>query len=58
MESSTVLVPVLGFLIMPITLIAYSWLTKTAQPIDAVYRMCRDAALSLFLLRARLNRGG
>jgi hypothetical protein len=34
---NTVLVPVLGFLVMPVTLLAYSWLTKIAQPVDAFY---------------------
>lgn len=34
---NTVLVPFLGFLFMPLTLVAYSWLTKIGQPVDAFY---------------------
>ncbi|MBC7925429.1 MAG: hypothetical protein H7039_07210 [Bryobacteraceae bacterium] len=33
----TVIVPFLGFLFMPLTLVAYSWLTKTSRPVDALY---------------------
>lgn len=33
----TVLVPVLGFIFMPVTLVAYTWLTKSNQPVDAFY---------------------
>jgi hypothetical protein len=33
----TVLIPLLGFIFMPLTLIAYTWLTKSAQPVDAFY---------------------
>jgi hypothetical protein len=34
---STVLVPFLGFLFLPLTLIAYTWLTRINQPVDAMY---------------------
>ena len=34
---NTVLIPFLGFLFMPLTLLAYSWLTKTGEPVDALY---------------------
>jgi len=33
----TLLVPVLGFIFMPVTLIAYTWLTKSGNPVDAFY---------------------
>lgn len=32
-----VLLPLLGFLFMPVTLLAYTWLTNTTQPVDAFY---------------------
>jgi hypothetical protein len=31
------LIPLLGFLFMPLTLLAYSWLTRAHQPVDAFY---------------------
>lgn len=33
----TVLIPLLGFLFMPVTLIAYTWLTKSNAPVDVIY---------------------
>jgi hypothetical protein len=33
----TILIPVLGFIFMPITLIAYTWLAKTHAVVDATY---------------------
>lgn len=33
----TVLVPFLGFIFMPLTLVAYTYLTKSGQPMDAFY---------------------
>jgi len=33
----TLLIPVLGFIFMPLTLVAYTWLTKSGQPMDAFY---------------------
>jgi hypothetical protein len=33
----TLLVPILGFIFMPVTLVAYTWLTKTGRPVDAFY---------------------
>jgi hypothetical protein len=33
----TVLIPLLGFIFMPLTLIAYTWLTNIRQPVDARY---------------------
>jgi hypothetical protein len=33
----SVLIPLLGFIFMPLTLIAYAWLTNIRQPVDAMY---------------------
>jgi hypothetical protein len=33
----TILIPVLGFIFMPLTLVAYTWLTKSGYPVDAFY---------------------
>jgi hypothetical protein len=33
----SLLVPLLGFIFMPVTLVAYTWLTKAARPVDAFY---------------------
>jgi hypothetical protein len=33
----TILVPLLGFIFLPLTLVAYTWLTRTQRPVDAVY---------------------
>ena len=33
----TILIPLLGFIFMPLTLVAYTWLTKSGQPVDAFY---------------------
>jgi hypothetical protein len=33
----TVLIPLLGFLFLPLTLLAYAWLTKANMPVDAIY---------------------
>ncbi|MDZ4802216.1 MAG: hypothetical protein SGI92_29000 [Bryobacteraceae bacterium] len=33
----TVIVPFLGLLFMPVTLLAYTWLTKNGRPMDAFY---------------------
>jgi hypothetical protein len=32
-----VLIPLLGFLFLPLTLLAYAWLTKANMPVDAIY---------------------
>jgi hypothetical protein len=34
---NTVLVPLLGFLFLPLSLLAYTWLTKIQQPVDAMF---------------------
>lgn len=33
----TILIPVLGFIFLPLTLIAYTYLTRINQPVDAFY---------------------
>ena len=34
---SSVLIPLLGFIFLPVTLIAYAYLTKSGQAVDAFY---------------------
>lgn len=45
----TVIVPFLGFLLMPLTLVAYTWLTKNGQPVDAMYIVVMILAIALDL---------
>lgn len=45
----TVLVPFLGFLFLPVTLIAYTWLTRNGQPADAFYFIVIVVALLIDL---------
>ncbi len=45
----TVLVPFLGFLFLPVTLIAYAWLTRNGQPVDAFYIVVIIVALLIDL---------
>jgi len=45
----TILVPLLGFIFMPLTLVAYTWLTKTGQPMDAFYLVVMFVAVILDL---------
>ena len=33
----TMLIPLLGFIFMPLTLLAYTWLTNIRQPMDALF---------------------
>jgi hypothetical protein len=46
---STVLVPFLGFLFLPVTLIAYTWLTRNGYPTDAFYFIVIVVALLIDL---------
>jgi hypothetical protein len=41
----TVLVPLLGFIFMPLTLVAYTWLTNIRQPVDALYLVAMFVAV-------------
>ena len=34
---NSILIPLLGFIFMPVTLVAYTWLTKSGQAVDAFY---------------------
>jgi hypothetical protein len=45
----TVLIPVLGFIFMPLTLVAYTWLTKSGQPMDAFYLVVMFVAIIIDL---------
>ena len=45
----TYLIPLLGFLFLPLTLLAYTWLTKTGQPTDAFYIVVMIVALAVDL---------
>ena len=45
----TILIPLLGFLLMPVTLVAYTWLTKSGQPTDAFFLVVMLVAVVLDL---------
>ena len=45
----TILIPVLGFIFMPLTLVAYTWLTKSGYPVDAFYLVVMFVAVVLDL---------
>ena len=45
----TVLIPLLGFIFMPLTLVAYTWLTKSGQPMDAFYLVVMFVAIIIDL---------
>jgi hypothetical protein len=45
----TILIPVLGFIFMPLTLVAYTWLTKSGYPVDAFYLVVMLVAVVLDL---------
>jgi hypothetical protein len=45
----TLLIPLLGFIFMPITLVAYTWLTKSGQAVDAFYLVVMFLAVILDL---------
>jgi hypothetical protein len=46
---NTVLVPLLGFLFLPLTLLAYTWLTNIRQPVDALYLVVMIVAVIIDL---------
>ena len=57
---STVLVPLLGFIFLPVTLLAYTWQTKSGNPVDAFYLIVMLVAVILdlgFLEGGRRTRG-
>ena len=45
----SILFPVLGFLFAPLTLLAYTWLTKTGEPVGAFYIIVIAIALIIDL---------
>lgn len=45
----TVLVPFLGFIFMPVTLVAYTYLTKAHTPMDAFYLVVMIVAVVIDL---------
>lgn len=57
----TILIPLLGFIFMPVTLVAYTWLTKSGNPVDAFYLVVMIVAvvidLGFFGGSHRLRRG-
>jgi hypothetical protein len=53
---NTVLVPLLGFLILPLTLLAYTWLTNIRQPVDAMYLVVMFLAVIVDLGMAETGR--
>jgi hypothetical protein len=55
---NTVLVPVLGFLFLPLSLLAYTWLTNIRQPVDAMYLVVMFVAVLVDLGMAETGRRG
>ena len=45
----SILLPVLGFLFLPLSLIAYTWLTREQRPVDAFYLVVMFVAVILDL---------
>jgi len=45
----SILIPVIGFLFLPLTLLAYTWLTKSNTPVDAFYLIVMFVAVILDL---------
>ena len=45
----TVLAPLLGFLFLPLTLLAYAWLASIKQPVDALYLVVMFVAVLIDL---------
>lgn len=46
---NSALLPLLGFLFLPLSLLAYAYLTKSGQPVDAVYLVAMFVAVVLDL---------
>ena len=45
----TILLPLLGFIFLPVTLVAYTYLTKNHYPVDAVYLVIMIVAVAFDL---------
>jgi hypothetical protein len=43
----SILIPLAGFILMPVTLVAYTWLTKSGQAVDAVYLVVMIVAIAI-----------
>lgn len=53
-----VLIPLIGFLVLPLTLLAYAWLTKSGMPMDSTYYIVMFIAVLLDLgFAGGANRG-
>ena len=46
---NSLLLPLLGFIILPITLLAYTWMVKINQPVDAFFLVVMVVAIVLDL---------
>jgi hypothetical protein len=46
---TTIIWPILGLLLLPVTLLAYTWLAKTNQPMDTVFYVVIAIAVILDL---------
>lgn len=44
-----VLIPLLGFIFLPVTLLAYTWLTKSENPVDAFFMIVMIIAVIIDL---------
>jgi len=44
-----VLIPLLGFIFLPVTLLAYTWLTKSGNPVDAFFMIVMIIAVIIDL---------
>jgi hypothetical protein len=45
----TILLPLMGFIFLPVTLVAYTYLTKNHYPVDAVYLVIMIVAVAFDL---------
>jgi hypothetical protein len=45
----SVLIPLLGFIFLPLSLLAYTWLTKNGYPVDAFFLVVMFVALVIDL---------
>jgi len=44
-----VLIPLLGFIFLPVTLLAYTWLTKSGNPVDTFFMIVMIIAVIIDL---------
>jgi hypothetical protein len=43
----SILIPVAGFILMPVTLVAYTWLAKTGHAVDGVFIVVMIVAIAI-----------